>query len=444
MTTESIRSIVLNRLDAIEDLDLDRIGRQSGFVQRQPRKLILPALVKALLSMMGMGACSLSSLVNAMSVVGQPTYSPQALSKRLRSHGDDFLMAVFGELLRVKVTSALPPHTFSSFGHILLQDSTTVPLPDRFSSAFPGSVNASKRSLSQLKIQCIFSLDQLQARHLSLSGFTRNDQSASPDILDVAEPGDLVIRDLGYFVLDVLEQFIAHDIHFLSRLHLNCNLYDPQTSQQLDLVKILKDQDVVDRQVLVGSSRLPVRLVALRAPDQVVNKRRRLARKNHRSKPKQRSLKLMAWSIFITSVPPTICSPQQVFDCYALRWTIEIIFKSWKSHLRLQELNTRSLSMLRLSLLARLLFALLSFDLWANLASTCLSSRRLPSILRLARILSDSAPLITCIILDLSPSQLLHLLFRQVFYPLRKDRLNILQRFFSLFGTLDLHLLHAA
>jgi hypothetical protein len=51
--------------------------------------------------------------------------------------------------------------------------------------------------------------------HCSLSGFTRNDQAAAADILTVTRPGDLILRDLGYFALPVLAAIEAKGAFFL-------------------------------------------------------------------------------------------------------------------------------------------------------------------------------------------------------------------------------------
>src|SRR5258706_533106 len=67
------------------------------------------------------------------------------------------------------------------FRRVLLHDSTVEALPDHLAKIFPGSRNQHK-SFAALKIQFISDLLSGQALHLSLSGFTRNDQAAAPDI----------------------------------------------------------------------------------------------------------------------------------------------------------------------------------------------------------------------------------------------------------------------
>ncbi len=90
----------------------------------------------------------------------------------------------------------------------MVQDSTSEGLPKHLAALFPGAGNQHGQDYATLKIQWISDLKNSAVEHVSISGFTRNDQAASPDILDVARPGDLVLRDLGYFVPVVLAKLV--------------------------------------------------------------------------------------------------------------------------------------------------------------------------------------------------------------------------------------------
>ena len=52
-----------------------------------------------------------------------------------------------------------------------------------------------------LKIQACYDLLAQNFVHFSLSSYRRNDQAASPDVLPLLCPGDLIVRDLGYFAM---------------------------------------------------------------------------------------------------------------------------------------------------------------------------------------------------------------------------------------------------
>jgi hypothetical protein len=143
---------------------------------------------------------------------------------------------------------------FRAFQRVLLHDSTVEALPQHLAEVFPGPANGRKRRYASLKIQFVCDLLSAKTLHLSLSGFTRNDQAASPDILSILRPGDLIIRDLGYFVLKVFERIHLACAFFLSRYHHGVNLYDPQTGQPINLAKQLRPGQSLDCQVLLGKA----------------------------------------------------------------------------------------------------------------------------------------------------------------------------------------------
>ncbi len=47
----------------------------------------------------------------------------------------------------------------------------------------------------------------------------------------------------------------------------------------------------------------------------------------------------MNWSIFITNVPENQISAEQILTIYRVRWQIELLFKVYKSHIRLDKLK---------------------------------------------------------------------------------------------------------
>jgi len=84
-----------------------------------------------------------------------------------------------------------------------------------------------------------------------------------------------------------------------------------------------------------AKERLPVRILFQKLPPQVVEERRRKAKRTAERTLKrrtQRHLDLLAWSIFITNVPDEMLTFEQVLLLYRVRWQIELLFKLWKSY----------------------------------------------------------------------------------------------------------------
>lgn len=412
-------------------LDLESLARQSGFLERSPRKVPILNFVEALLAVAPESQLTLEHVASVIALAADTTYSKQALSQRLCRQIEPFLAGVITALFGQLPQSVDISRTCCRFERVLVQDSTVEKLPKHLAKLFPGAGNQHGQDYAALKIQWISDLRNSAVLHVSLSGFTRNDQAASPDILAVARQGDLVIRDLGYLTSQVLANLVKRQISFLTRYRHGINLYDPRTGKPLDLKAELRARGSLDCQVLLGPERAPMRLVALPVPEEVANLRRHRAkssaRRRHRSPPGREHLWLMGWNIFLTNVPAWIWPPKTLVTVYRLRWRIEIIFKTWKSHLGIRQLNCRTPALLQLSVLTKLLFCVMVCQICDVLELHCAADQHV-SLLRLGHILGQCACWFAAAVLGLSvPQWIKFRLSRQSLYEQRKDRKNYYQ-----------------
>ncbi len=168
----------------------------------------------------------------------------------------------------------------SSFKRVLLRDSTTLSLPDHLVEAFSGNVSKGvKKAVG--RVQHIYELLSGCCLHLHLTAYTDKDQKAADLPLPYLQAGDLLMRDLGYFSLPVLQEVITQKAFFLTRLPYGVNLYE-SCDKALDLLQQLKGQCSIDLPCLVGSqAQLPLRLIALRLPEPLASERRGKAKQNH-------------------------------------------------------------------------------------------------------------------------------------------------------------------
>jgi hypothetical protein len=229
---------------------------------------------------------------------------------------------------------------FKQYKRVLAQDSTTVNLPVCLGWCFPGNVSRGEKK-SQLKIQVIYDVLNNKFVHFEITPFTANDQSKSKDILSIANKDDLVIRDLGYFVLECFELLNNENIRFISRLRYGVKIYDIKTEKEIDLLKQLKKSGSFDKWVILGSKqKVKVRIVAVKLSEQQANARRRKAKndRDRRLNHDEEYYQMLGYSLFILNEDEDTFTPQQIAQIYSLRWRIEIIFKCWKSHFNLQKI----------------------------------------------------------------------------------------------------------
>ncbi|MDH3603211.1 MAG: transposase, partial [Candidatus Tectomicrobia bacterium] len=181
----------------------------------------------------------------------------------------------------------------------------------------------------------------------------------------------------AYFKITAFDLISQAGAYFLSRLNHQTNLYEGDTPgvPPLDLVKILKATsfDLIEKAIFIGEQeRVPSRLIAVRLPDEMVNDRRRMARKKAKEKgytPTEAHLFLLGWNLFITNVPGEIWTSETVAKAYPMRWQIELIFKSWKSHCHLAAINAKKKETVLCDLYGRMLLVLLTYALYPQVRS---------------------------------------------------------------------------
>jgi hypothetical protein len=345
------------------------LAKQTGFARRTARKLTPLLFVQATVLLVSQSAVSFCRWAALVGVLGDRRLSKQALWERISVRAVAFLQAVLALVLarRLQLPAAARPAALKSFHRVLLQDSTTIQLAPKLAAAFPGSRNQRGARHGQLKIQALYDLLAQRFVSFSLSGFNRNDQAAAYDVMHGVRAGDLVLRDLGYFVIASLQQIAQAGAFFLSRLRLDTSLWDVRTGKPLNLLGHLQRHGQFDGEVLSGAAKFPVRLVAVKLPEAVAAERRRKARANRdrRCHPSARSLALLGWAIFVTNVSRTVWRLKTVAQVYGLRWRIETIFKAWKSHFRMTEVPRGSAPQLEAMIYARLIFVTLLAPLCA-------------------------------------------------------------------------------
>ena len=48
---------------------------------------------------------------------------------------------------------------------------------------------------------------------------------------------------------------------------------------------------------------------------------------------------MCGWNIYLTNIEEEHMTTEQIYETYSLRWTIELMFKHWKSNLKLDQLS---------------------------------------------------------------------------------------------------------
>lgn len=367
----------------LRQVDCNALAAQTLAVRRR-RKLTPRALITSFASMVAHAAPSLAATAIVLGCVGGKVVSKQAVAKKTSPRLADFFAAVLASFTtRVLVARAAQLRTiFKRFDHVWVQDSTTVPLPLELLQRYPGGKNNRGEAVATLKVQATLDLKTERFGAVSITPFCRNDQAASADILAIVRAGDLVIRDLGYWALGVFKQIVDRGAFIVSRYCHSTHLYQPGSTERFALASYLRKHGMLDRPMLLGAHKLPLRFVAIPLPPAVAEKRRRELRHNRdkRLKPSKERMLLCGWALFVTNIDPQTCCAAHIAHIYGLRWRIETVFKAWKSTMGLKNLPSRcSAYYTECLILSRLLLILLIHAaLWVpliqRLCNTCSST----------------------------------------------------------------------
>ena len=150
------------------------------------------------LGLFGQNHPSLQSMVGWL----KSDMTPTALHYRFTEKAVEFMSKCFLYVIKnipQYQCRELPSTLFKPFRHVLLFDSSSWDLPRALKTFFPGSGgNASK---SNCKLQLVYDYMTGTLRAMEITPGNKPDQRYSRKIPYLVEKSDLVIFDLGYFVL---------------------------------------------------------------------------------------------------------------------------------------------------------------------------------------------------------------------------------------------------
>jgi len=329
----------------LKGIPFKKLSKQSGFCKRKPKKIGPKNIVVSfLLTIWGSKENTYSSWASKLGLLINDTVSKQALSKRVTSELVEFLKKILQAVIKKSVHLNKKDNIsekLKQFKRILIEDSTNIHLHDKLSKQYPGSRNHKGKEYATMKIQTVYEVIRRRFLRFEITNFRENDQSYAAKIIEIVKPGDLVIRDLGYFVTEVFKRLNQKSVNFVSRLTKAVNIYHKEEEKVIDLAKMLKRRGSLDMEVFIGvNNRIPVRLIAIPVEEHEASERRRKAKASldHGHKMRKKNLFLLGWTLLITNIPKEQMGSGEVAKIYSVRWRIEIIFKTWKSFLEIKNI----------------------------------------------------------------------------------------------------------
>jgi len=156
---------------------------------------------------------------------------------------------------------------------------------------------------------------------------------------------ELLIVDLGYYSVVHFQKISEKSAYFISKIKSNTILYT-ECDKLINVEQELKGKISINKTVVVkgdgGKISMSVRFCGSKLPPLVYAERIRKANKKAKSAGKTLSkeeLERLKWILMITNVSADMLDCLSICEFYRIRWQIELIFKSWKSHFAIDKMN---------------------------------------------------------------------------------------------------------
>jgi hypothetical protein len=227
------------------------------------------------------------------------------------------------------------------FVGVIVQDSSVINLPPDLAAVWRGCGGSNGQSPAALKVQVRFDVLTGTLSVLEVDHGRTHDRVAAARQGPVPR-GALRLSDLGYFRVSALRACAEQGAFFLTRILSNTAVFDPDgTRRDLGQVLAAAGGAPVDQPVLLGASdRVPVRLLAVPVPQEVADQRRRRLNAEGRRRGQtvsQASLTLAGWTILVTNTTLEQLTLAEALVLSRVRWQIELLFKLWKNHGKVDE-----------------------------------------------------------------------------------------------------------
>ncbi|PFQ78242.1 IS4 family transposase [Bacillus thuringiensis] len=313
---------------------LEELAKELDFVQRKRKFSGHDLATICVWVSQRISSDSLVRLCSQLHTATGTLISPEGLNKRFNKKAVCFLKHVFSALLKNKVceTSLILSSSIAYFQRIRILDATIFQVPKHLASVYPGSGGCAQTA--GIKIQLEYDLHSGQFLNFQVEPGKNNDKTFGTECLSTLRPGDLCIRDLGYYSLDDLDQMDQRGVYYISRLKLNNRVYIKVDLEHI--MDTLKPGQVYEiKDAYIGKDKkLFTRVIMYRLTEKQL--RERMKKQVYTENKKgitysEKSKRLAGMNLYVTNIPWEVIPMEQIRDFYSLRWQVEIIFKTWKS-----------------------------------------------------------------------------------------------------------------
>jgi hypothetical protein len=334
---------------------------------------------------------ALALTLNAQAISLSLTVSRQAIDQRYTKEAVVYFQAAFAKALQStlnwQLDSPMAQRLGVHFAAVRLFDSTQCPCSDALAYLFPACGGSGGQA--GIKVLLSYEYGTSQLRPLGIMSGKRSDQGLADLAAQHVQNSEIGLFDKGFYKAQALRSIAQRGGYFLIPWMRSVSVWEINATgqrQALDLagqLKLASDSCHEWSQVHLGqtpsASLGPVRLIAFRLSQESAGRRRAYLReqcRTHRQQPTVEALELAGWLILLTNAPAAKLPAKAAGYLYRVRWQIELIFKQWKSVLRLDVIPSDNPHRVQCEVWARLLAALLGFVWYQHTNCACLRAHQ--------------------------------------------------------------------
>jgi hypothetical protein len=322
-----------------------QLARETGFIERERAfngADFAQALILGWLQQPDERLCGFTQILQRRQV----SMTASGFSQRFTQEAATFMQRVLERLAEVQMPiEAVDVPLLRRFSAVRVEDSSVVLLPQEVAHLWQGCGGSTGMSEAAVKLFVRWDVlaGKLEGPRLTDG---RHSDNKSPFNEEDLPAGGLYLADLGFFALWRLARLAKRRADgkrfFVMRLRHGTGLYT-RSGHQLALRGLLPQRKGEAREmgVLLGQqTRLPVRLLMVRVPQDVADERRKRIRQAawaQGRQPSEEVLYLAGWTLVVTNVPRTRLSLPEALVLLRLRWQIERLFRLWKEHGQIDE-----------------------------------------------------------------------------------------------------------
>lgn len=326
----------------LSESEILRIAKETGFVVRESKKIRAVGFLKMLLyDQLEYDTPSLQQHAFGLDAANAVKVSKEGLNKRFGDTAVLFVQRVFESYLQYSIDhDCIPTELKDKFKAVRILDSTEFKLFDSLAAVFPGYNSASAMACAAIQFE--YDIIGKEVYSLTPGNAKQSDKTYADEGMDNIHEGELLLRDLGYYSVESYKKIEDRKAFYISRLKSQVKIYEQTNGQytELDLAKLIKrikksKHGFFNQAVYIGTKeKKEVRLIAWLLKEDA-QKNRLAKKKGKKGKINNNDILWSMLNVFVTNVPAANLTVQQAYELYKIRWQVELMFKTWKSILKL-------------------------------------------------------------------------------------------------------------